>query len=172
MKTGRIGRLSVILSLVRQLDRADRQGDFPVNPATLSYWPADTAVPVLETTVGSVLRDAAVVAPDRTAIVAWTLAPGQRQFWTYAALLRDAERTARALLARFEPGQHIAVYAPNSAEWLLLELGAGLAGMVLVTVNPASRARELDYILRQSRLRQSPEICIARALGTRRVPVD
>jgi fatty-acyl-CoA synthase len=106
---------------------------------------------VLETTVGSVLRDAAAAAPDRTAIVAWTFAPGQRLSWTYAALLRDAERTARALLAHFGPGEHIAVYAPNSAEWLLLELGAGLAGMVLVTVNPASRARELDYILRQSR---------------------
>jgi fatty-acyl-CoA synthase len=122
-----------------------------MNLATYSYWPADTTHPVLETTVGSVLRDAADAAPDRTAIVAWTLAPGQRQAWTYAALLRDAERAALALLARFAPGEHIAVYAPNCAEWLLLELGAGLAGMVLVTVNPACRARELDYILRQSR---------------------
>ena len=122
-----------------------------MNLATYSYWPADTTYPVLETTVGSVLRDAADAAPDRTAIVAWTLAPGQRQTWTYAALLRDAERAAWALLARFAPGEHIAVYAPNCAEWLLLELGAGLAGMVLVTVNPACRACELDYILRQSR---------------------
>jgi fatty-acyl-CoA synthase len=122
-----------------------------MNLATYSYWPADTTHPVLETTVGSVLRDAADAAPDRTAIVAWTLAPGQRQTWTYAALLRDAERAAWALLARFARGEHIAVYAPNCAEWLLLELGAGLAGMVLVTVNPACRACELDYILRQSR---------------------
>jgi fatty-acyl-CoA synthase len=122
-----------------------------MNLATSSYWPADTTHPVLETTVGSVLRDAADAAPDRTAIVAWALAPGQRRTWTYAALLRDAERAACALLARFAPGEHIAVYAPNCAEWLLLELGAGLAGMVLVTVNPACRARELDYILRQSR---------------------
>jgi fatty-acyl-CoA synthase len=66
-------------------------------------------------------------------------------------LLRDAERVARALLARFRPGEHIAVYAPNVAQWLLLELGAGLAGLVLVTVNPANRARELEYVLRQSR---------------------
>jgi fatty-acyl-CoA synthase len=87
-----------------------------MNRATHSYWAADTADPVLETTVGSVLRDAADTAPDRTAIVVWTLAPEQRQTWTYGALLRDAERTAWALLARFEPGEHIAVYAPNSAE--------------------------------------------------------
>jgi len=122
-----------------------------MNLATYSYWPADTTHPVLETTVGSVLRDAADAAPDRTAIVAWTLAAGQRQTWTYAALLHDAERAAWALLTRFVPGEHIAVYAPNCAEWLLLELGAGLAGMVLVTVNPACRARELEFILRQSR---------------------
>lgn len=122
-----------------------------MNLATYSYWPADTTDPVLETTVGSVLRDAADTAPDRTAIVAWTLAAGQRPTWTYAALLRDAERAAWALLTRFAPGEHIAVYAPNCAEWLLLELGAGLAGMVLVTVNPACRARELEFILRQSR---------------------
>jgi fatty-acyl-CoA synthase len=43
------------------------------------------------------------------------------------------------------------VYAHNSPEWLLLEFGAALAGLVLVTINPASRARELDYVLRQSR---------------------
>jgi fatty-acyl-CoA synthase len=122
-----------------------------MNSATHSYWPADTTRSVLETTVGSVLREAAGAAPERAAIAAWTAIPGQRRTWTYAALLRDAERAAQALLARFAPGEHVAVYAPNSAEWLLLELGAGLAGIVLVTVNPASRARELEYILRQSR---------------------
>lgn len=116
-----------------------------------SYWPADTSVPVLETTVGSILREAAAAAGERTAIVAWGQTPGERRVWTYAELLRDAESTARALLTRFEPGEHIAVYAPNLAEWVLLELGAGLAGLVLVTVNPAYRARELEYVLRQSR---------------------
>jgi fatty-acyl-CoA synthase len=122
-----------------------------MNRATHSYWPAETDDPVLETTVGSVLRAAAAAAPDRTAVVAWTHTPGQRHTWTYAMLLRAVEQSARALLTRFAPGEHVAVYAPNSCEWLLLELGAGLAGIVLVTVNPACRARELDYILRQSR---------------------
>ncbi len=116
-----------------------------------SLWLADTREPVLETTVGSILRDAAARVPERPAVVAWGQQPGERRAWNYAELLRDAERVAGALLARFEPGEHIAVYAPNVPEWMLLELGAGLAGMVLVTVNPANRARELDYVLRQSR---------------------
>jgi fatty-acyl-CoA synthase len=116
-----------------------------------AQWPAERRGPILETTVGSILREAAADAGDRSAVVAWGFAPGERRTWTYATLLKDSERVARALLARFEPGEHIAVYAPNVAEWLLLELGAGLAGLVLVTVNPAYKARELEYVLRQSR---------------------
>jgi fatty-acyl-CoA synthase len=107
--------------------------------------------PVRESTVGSVLREATAAAGSTVAVVAWGMLPGERRTWTYAELLRDAERTARALLTHFRPGEHVAVYAPNSAEWLLLELGAGLAGLVLVTVNPAYRARELQYVLGQSR---------------------
>jgi long-chain acyl-CoA synthetase len=116
-----------------------------------SYWPADTSELILETTIGSVLRAAATVAADRTALVGWGFEPGVRRTWTFAELLRDAERTAGALLARFAPGEHIAIWAPNLPEWLMLELGAGLAGIVIVTVNPAYRPRELDYVLRQSR---------------------
>jgi len=106
---------------------------------------------VLRTPLRSILLDAAAHAPNQTAVVAWGIVPGQRSTWTYAELLRDAERTAQALLSHFEPGEHIAIWAPNLAEWLLLELGAGLAGIVIVTVNPAYKARELEYVLRQSR---------------------
>jgi len=119
--------------------------------ARVSLCLGSTDDPVQESTVGSVLRDAAAQSGSTLAVVAWGTHPGERRAWTYAELLRDAERTARALLTHFEPGEHIAVYAQNSAEWLLLELGAGLAGLVLVTVNPAYRARELEYVLRQSR---------------------
>jgi fatty-acyl-CoA synthase len=58
---------------------------------------------------------------------------------------------ARALLVRFRPGERVAAWAPNCAEWVLLQQGASLAGLVLVTINPANRQRELDYVLRQSR---------------------
>ena len=121
-----------------------------VNPNE-SHWLPDTSEPILETTVGSILRDAAAAAPDRTAIVAAGIEPGTRRCWTFGELLRDAERTAWALLQRFKPGESVAVWAPNLPEWLMLELGAGLAGLVVVSVNPAYRQRELDYVLRQSR---------------------
>lgn len=116
----------------------------------LSHWPADTSAPILETTVGSVLCDAAAVAPDRTAVICYGHDLGRRRTWTFAELLRDAQQTARALLRRFKPGEHVAVWANNVPEWLLLEFGAGLARLVLVTLNPAYREREAEYVLRQS----------------------
>jgi fatty-acyl-CoA synthase len=118
---------------------------------TSSYWPADTSEEVRETTIGDALRDAAATAADRTALVAGMPDPADRRRWTYAELLRDAEGVARSLLARFEPGEHVAVWAPNIPEWVILQYGTALAGLVLVTVNPAYTATELEYVLRQSR---------------------
>ena len=115
-----------------------------------SYWPADTSEPVLETTVGGILRAAAAAGPDMLAMVGGVPDPGQRRRWTYAELLAEAEQAARALTARFAPGERVAAWAPNLPEWVILEYAAGLAGLVLVTVNPALRPAELAYVLNQS----------------------
>jgi fatty-acyl-CoA synthase len=115
-----------------------------------SYWPADTSEPVLETTVGGVLREAAAAGPDMIAMVGGLPDPALRGRWTYAGLLAEAEQAARALSARFAPGERVAVWAPNLPEWVILEFAAGLAGLVLVTVNPAYRPAELAYVLNQS----------------------
>ena len=127
-------------------------------PLTSSYWPADTSRPVLDISTGDALRRATAAAPDRLALV--EVAPagaslsgadrGDRT-WTYAELLADAEQAAFWLGARFEPGEHLAVWAPNIPEWIILQYGAALAGLVLVTVNPALREAELHHVLSQSR---------------------
>jgi fatty-acyl-CoA synthase len=106
---------------------------------------------VLETTVGGVLREAAERAAETIALVEGTPDEAARRRWSYADLLADAEHVARALLGRFEPGERVAVWAPNSPEWLLMEFGAALAGLTLVTVNPALRAAEVAHVLGQSR---------------------
>ena len=115
-----------------------------------SYWPADRSQPLLDTTVGDLLRAAAAQVPGRLALVEGSADPAARRTWTYAELLMVAERAARALLTRFAPGERVAVWAPNCPEWMLLQHGVSLAGMVLVTVNPALRRRELRYVLAQS----------------------
>lgn len=115
----------------------------------LSYRPADCSVPVLERSIGDALRAAAARHCNRTALVEGVEGPRRR--WTYSQLLADAEQVARALLGRFRPGEHVAVFAANSPEWVLLEMGAALAGLTLVTVNPAFLAQEVAYVLGQSR---------------------
>lgn len=120
-----------------------------MEPLTLSYWQADEQAPVRDTTVGGVLGEAAAAEPDAVALVAHR-PDGGRVSWTCAELLHDAQRAAAALAARFEPGERVAVWAPNIPEWVVLEFGAGLAGLVLVTVNPAYQPAELEYVLNQS----------------------
>src|SRR5437879_13825301 len=96
-----------------------------MRPLTMSHWPAHALTPLLETTVGGVLRAAAWRAPDRVALI-----DGERR-WTYGELRDEAERVARGLLTRFTPGEPVAVWAGNSADWVLLEFAAGLAGLTL-----------------------------------------
>ena len=118
---------------------------------TESYVAGPTTPAVRDITLGRLLEQAARSAPDRIALISGVPDPALRRQWTYAELHREAQRTARALLGRFKPGERIAVWAQNLPEWVMLEFGAGLAGMVLVTVNPGFRANEVEYVLKQSR---------------------
>jgi fatty-acyl-CoA synthase len=115
-----------------------------------SHDPADQSEPVLDTTVGGILEAAAQAVPDHVALIAGHPDPGRRRRWSYGELLTDAQRCARALLGRFSPGERVAVWAPNIPEWEVVEFGAALAGLVLVTVNPAYKPGELKYVLEQS----------------------
>jgi fatty-acyl-CoA synthase len=120
------------------------------SPLTQSYWPATDGEPVRDLTLGEMLREAAAAAPDRLALVDGVADPTARRTWTYAEFLHEAERAARALLVRFRPGDRISIWAPNSADWIILQQGISLAGMIMVAANPAYRSRELSYVLSQS----------------------
>ncbi|WP_067673188.1 AMP-binding protein [Nocardia miyunensis] len=116
---------------------------------TESSWPVDTSRPVLNISVGELLQQAGAEVPDRLALV--SVAPEREaRTWTYAELCDDAKRAAAWLLDRFRPGEHVAVWAPNVPEWIVLQYGAALSGLVLVTANPALRGPELEYVLDRS----------------------
>lgn len=116
-----------------------------------SYFPAQDGEPTRLMTIGTMLRASVAAAPDRPALKELGYDGEIGRVWTYADLLHDAERLARALASRHEEGARVAVYANNLPEWVLLELGCALAGLTLVTVNPAYQPRELRYVLEQSR---------------------
>ncbi|XUM02737.1 FadD3 family acyl-CoA ligase [Streptomyces venezuelae ATCC 10712] len=74
--------------------------------------------------------------------------------WTFADLRERVDRAARAVIARgVRPGEPVAVWAPNSARWVVAALGAVAAGAVLVPVNTRYKAAEAADILRRSRTR-------------------
>jgi len=104
---------------------------------------------VPDTTMGSALR-AAAARHTGTALVATTTAGALRR-WTFAELLDEAERAARALLERFRPGERLAVWAPNVGECQLAQLGCSLAGLVAVPVPTGVTAAELEAVLARAR---------------------
>ncbi|MGO4838462.1 AMP-binding protein, partial [Rhizobiaceae sp. 2RAB30] len=114
-----------------------------------SYWPAAGDQPLRHVTLGDALRGAAEKVPDSLALVEGCPHPGRS--WTYAQLLDRSLRTAHALLARFRPGERVAFWAPNVLEWIPVLYGCAFAGITLVTVNPAYKRRELEYVLSKSR---------------------
>jgi fatty-acyl-CoA synthase len=117
---------------------------------TESYVAAQTDAAVLETTVGGCLRAAAARWPDAEAIVEICMDGTAGRRWNYAQLLADSVQLVGALASRFAKGDKVCVWSPNTPEWVLLEYACGLAGIVLVTANPAYQAAELRYVLEQS----------------------
>jgi fatty-acyl-CoA synthase len=116
----------------------------------LAQWMPEDGERIEEQTVGGLLRWAAAEAADEVALVAGVPDPARRPRWTFGQLLAESEQVAGALAGRFSPGERVAVWADNIPEWVMLEFGAALAGLTLVTVNPALRRAEARYVLSDS----------------------
>jgi fatty-acyl-CoA synthase len=113
----------------------------------LSYQRGPSEPPLLEATIGANLADTAARHGRRDAIV--DVAAGRR--WSYAELLACVRRLATGLVrAGIGVGDRVGIWAPNRWEWVLVQYATAEIGAILVTVNPAYRARELEYALRQS----------------------
>ena len=68
--------------------------------------------------------------------------------WTFAEYRDQIHAAARALMARdIGPGDRIAVWAPNVAEWAVAAIGAHCAGAVLVPINTRFKGREAGHLL-------------------------
>jgi long-subunit acyl-CoA synthetase (AMP-forming) len=120
----------------------------------LSYWQAETeGIDLLEMTIGDLLDRRADQLPTQEAIV-YSCYPefgdSLNIRWTYREYRDQANAVAKGLLSLgLHKGDHIAVCAANIPEWLLLEMAAAKAGLVLVTINPLLQAAEVEYILKQ-----------------------
>jgi len=74
--------------------------------------------------------------------------------WTYRQFDADSDALARGLLAAgIGTRDRVGIWAPNCAEWVLLQFATAKIGAILVNINPAYRSHELSYVLRQAGVR-------------------
>src|SRR3954449_12025027 len=115
-----------------------------------SYARGETSPALLEETIGANFERTVARHPDREALV--EVATGRR--WTWSSLDGDVNALARGLLAAgIAKGDRVGIWAPNCAEWTLVQYATAKVGAILVNVNPAYLTHELSYALNQSGLR-------------------
>ncbi|GAA2641338.1 AMP-binding protein [Dactylosporangium fulvum] len=113
----------------------------------LSYASGTSDVPLIGETIGANLERTVARFGDREALV--DVAAGKR--YTYREFDAAVNRVALGLLARgVAKGDRVGIWAPNCAEWVLVQYATAKIGAVLVNVNPAYRTHELAYVVRQS----------------------
>jgi fatty-acyl-CoA synthase len=116
----------------------------------LSYSHGASAQSLLGETIGDNLHRIAEQFPGSEAMV--DVPAGRR--WTYAQLDADTDSVASGLLLLgISKGDRVGIWAPNCAEWVLLQYATAKIGAILVNINPAYRSHELAYVLRQSGIR-------------------
>lgn len=114
---------------------------------TLSYDAGPTDTPILEETIGVNFVQTAATYPDVEALV--DVAQGLR--YTYAELDAEIDIVARGLMGLgVEKGDRVGMWAPNCAEWVIVQYATAKIGAILVNINPAYRTHELAYVLNQS----------------------
>lgn len=115
--------------------------------AEVSYAAGPTDTPLLDETIGANLERIVARYGDNDALV--ECATGRR--WTYDAFDAAVNEVARGLIAvGVAKGDRLGIWAPNRAEWTLVQYATAKLGVILVNINPAYRTHELRYALQQS----------------------
>ena len=112
-----------------------------------SHTIGETDPPLLEQTIPDNLDATIARFGEREALV--DVAQGIR--WTYADFGAQVDRLACALLAAgLRPGERVGVWAPNCAQWTVVQYATAKVGVILVNINPAYRTHEVAFVLKQA----------------------
>ncbi|MFE7336077.1 AMP-binding protein [Streptomyces griseus] len=113
----------------------------------LSYAHGTGDTALLGDTIGRNLDRTVAAHGDREALV--DVASGRR--WTYTEFAADVDELARALMASgVAKGDRVGIWAVNCPEWVLVQYATARIGAVMVTINPAYRAHEVEFVLAQA----------------------
>ena len=111
---------------------------------TQSYVNGASTKPLIGDTIGAHLDKIAAQSKDRPALVS----RHQGIRWTYGELKEKVDALAQGIIALgLKPGERIGIWSQNNAEWVLTQFATAKAGLILVNINPAYRAYELEYVL-------------------------
>ncbi|WP_405589248.1 AMP-binding protein [Streptomyces sp. NBC_01190] len=122
---------------------------YPPGPAP-SYAHGTGGTALLGDTIGRNLDRAVEAHPDREALVD---APSGRR-WTYAEFGRAVDEVALGLAARgVAKGDRVGIWALNCPEWVMVQYATARLGAIMVTINPAYRLHELEFVVNQSGIR-------------------
>ncbi|XP_041812376.1 medium-chain acyl-CoA ligase ACSF2, mitochondrial-like [Chelmon rostratus] len=113
---------------------------------TTSYVHGTSSISLLPLTVGQCLDATVQRWPDREAVA--FLQDGIRK--TFAQFQQDVDKTAAGLLALgLKRGDRLGVWGPNTYEWILFQFASAKAGIILVSLNVAYQAKEVDFTLKK-----------------------
>src|SRR4051812_12650828 len=150
MLTGVARRSAIFTRGLLQRSRGARRGAILPRGGeamTLSYANGPSTLPLRGETIGQALAGCVTAHGDREAVV--SCHEGIRL--TYRELAERVELVARALLATgVARGDRVGIWAPNCAEWIVIQYATARIGAILVNVNPSYRQHELDFALQQS----------------------
>lgn len=112
--------------------------------SAFSYFHHVGRTPLSHATVGDVLQKTASNFYEQPAIIS----RHQKKSITYNELLEQADKLAAGLYQlglKFE--DRVGILAPNMIEWEIVLLACARAGFILVQLNPAYQAQELEYCI-------------------------
>ena len=100
--------------------------------------------PLLEMTIPELLKDTVGKFPEHPAAVFCD----QSIRWTYGDFDKAVDELAKGLFKLgISKGDRLGIWSPNRYEWLLTQFATARLGIILVNINPAYRAFELEYAL-------------------------
>ncbi len=113
----------------------------------LSYESGVSDIPLFGETISENLRKIVEKYPDNEALVV----PYQNYKATYKEFWNDINKVAKGLLAYgVKRGDRVGIWSANRYEWVLVQFATARVGAIMVNINPAYKAAELKYALKQS----------------------
>jgi fatty-acyl-CoA synthase len=112
--------------------------------AEISYVSGARHAPLIGKTIGAYFDGVCASYPDHLALIV----RHQEVCWTYGELKSRVDAFAAGLIGLgLQRGDRVGIWAPNRAEWTIVQFATAKAGLVLVNINPTYRLAEAEYAL-------------------------